>query len=165
MQLSNFKNIADEMDTSSPTRHQSAAAAMSSNVLTPKNKMALLLDLPSEATSNDRASTACYSASAVSRHSYNSAQPLSGRDIQLKAFFGSNNEDTIEEIIDYSNDPQGRFINVKHFLKGQRIENEQRAEEDKEHANHRDTSMVYDREVTLDGRVANTKARKSIAQM
>lgn len=106
------------MDTNSPVRRQSAAMTMDSN---PKNKMTLLLDLPSEATS---ASTSCNSMSAASRHSYNSAQPLTERDIQLKAFFGGNNEDTSEEIIDYSNDPQGRFTNVKNFLTLQRIEHE-----------------------------------------
>jgi hypothetical protein len=87
MQLSNIKNIVDEMDTSSPRGRQSAAATMS-NVLTPKNKMSLYLDLPNEsATTNDHASTQCNSSSAASRLSYNSAQPLSERDAKLKAFF------------------------------------------------------------------------------
>jgi hypothetical protein len=57
MQLSNLKNIVDDMDNGSPRGRQSAATTMS-NVLTPKNKMSLYLDLPNEsAASNDHAST------------------------------------------------------------------------------------------------------------
>jgi hypothetical protein len=164
MQLSNLKNIVNEMDTSSPR----AATTTMSNVLTPKNKMSLFLDLPNEsATTNDHASTQCNSSSAASRLSYNSAQPLTERDAKLKAFFSSTNGDAAaeEEVIDYSNNPQGRFINVKHFLRDARIENDVRVEENKEHAKNHDTSMVYDRNVDLGGRVADKKARKSMALM
>jgi hypothetical protein len=49
---------------------------------------------------------------------------LTERDAKLKAFFSSGNDDAAEEKIDYSSNPQGRFINVQHFLKDQRIEND-----------------------------------------
>ena len=46
MQLSNIKNIVEEMDTSSPRNNQLGKASM-----TPRNKMSLLLDLPMETES------------------------------------------------------------------------------------------------------------------
>ena len=67
MQLSNIKNIVTEMDTSSPRK---------SEVVTPRNKMSLFLDLPMETASTEHASTRCLStcASAASlRLSNNSA--------------------------------------------------------------------------------------------
>jgi hypothetical protein len=45
-------------------------------------------------------------------------------DAKLKAFFSSGNDDAAEEKIDYSSNPQGRFINVQRFLKDQRVEND-----------------------------------------
>jgi len=87
--------------------------------------MSFLLDLPLETASTEQDSTGCLSASAASRASYNSAQPMTEtkteRDAKLKAFFSSG--DAIE-VVDYTNDPQGRFINVQNFLTNQRIENE-----------------------------------------
>ena len=159
MQLSNIKNIVAEMDTSSPRK---------SEVVTPRAKMSLFLDLPMETASTEHASTGCLSASASaasSRLSYNSAQPSTDaltkteRDAALKALFSSNNSS--EEVDSH----QGRFINVQNFLKDQRIENEQRAEENKDFQKRNDTSMVYDRDVTIGGRVAVKKARNSIRKM
>jgi len=155
MQLSNIKNIVDVMDTTSPRR---------SEVVTPKNKMSsLYLDLPMETGSTDYASTGCLSAASSSRLSYNSAQPSADaltkteRDAALKAFFASNDADTDSH--------HGRYINVQNFLKDQRIENELRDEENKDFQRRNDTSMVYDRDVTIGGKVADKKARNSIIKM
>ena len=120
--MSNIKNIVEEMDTSSPRNHQSVAVSKS-NVLTPRNKMSLLLDLPMETASTEHSGSLSASASAAS---YNSAQPMTEtkteRDAKLKAFFSST--DATDEAIDYTNNPQGRFLNVQNFLTNQRIENE-----------------------------------------
>ena len=86
------------------------------------------------------------------------------RDAQLKAFFSSTNGDASDDF-DYTNNPEGRFLNVKNFLTNQRIENESRVEENKDFQKRRDTSMVYDRDVTIGGRVADKKARNSIRMM
>ena len=155
MQLSNIKNIVAEMDTSSPRK---------SEVITPRNKVSsLFLDLPMETASTEHASTGCLSAASSPRLSYNSAQPSTDaqteRDAQLKAFFTSN--DAVEE----TDNHQGRYINVQNFLKDQRIENELRVEENRDFQKRKDTSMVYDREVTIGGRVADKKARNSIRMM
>jgi len=89
--------------------------------------MSLLLDLPMETASTEHDSTGCLSASTASRNNYNSAQPITEtkteRDAKLKAFFSSA-DTTSEEVVDYTKDPQGRFINVQNFLTNQRIENE-----------------------------------------
>merc|ERR1712045_199994 len=157
MQLSNIKNIVAEMDTSSPRK---------SEVITPRNKVSsLFLDLPMETASTEHASTGYLSAASSPRLSYNSAQPSidamskTERDAALKNFFTSN--DAVEETDNY----QGKYINVQNFLKDQRIENELRVEENKEFQKRNDTSMVYDREVTIGGRVADKKARNSIRMM
>ena len=81
------------------------------------------------------------------------------RDAALRALFSGNNSS--EEIDSH----QERFINVKNFLKDQRIENEQRDEENKDFQQRNDASMVYDRDVTIGGRVAVKKARNSIRKM
>jgi len=159
MQLSNIKNIVTEMDTSSPRK---------SEVVTPRAKMSLFLDLPMETASTEHASTGCLSACASAASlglSYNSAQPSidtltkTERDAAIRALFSGNNSS--EEIDSH----QERFINVQNFLKDQRIENEQRAEENKDFQKRNDTSMVYDRDVTIGGRVADKKARNSIRMM